>query len=354
MSSLHIQNLSKAYSPESYAAKDVNIDLQSGRWLTLLGPSGCGKSTTLNCIAGLETPASGIIRLGDKTLFGPGVDLQPEDRDVGMVFQSYALWPHLTVEGNIEFPLRLRGVASKERRERVASIAALVELGDMLHRHPHELSGGQQQRVALARALVYEPQVLLLDEPLSNLDVKLRERARTWLTALQRKLKITTVYVTHDQTEALTMSHEIAVIKKGSIAQIGTPEQIYRTPADVFVADFIGAGNLINGTVSERSGDAAKIKIDDRFVSCHIGPDFSVGDDVTIAARPASLKLACGNDTAGLRVRILQETYMGLHYEYVGQLNGSEIRFGSEKRIGPVPCDANVLINVDECNVYRR
>jgi len=248
------------------AAQDVSFTVGEGRLFTLLGPSGCGKTTTLRSIAGLERPKAGEISVNGQPVYSSskGIFVAPNRRGFGMVFQSYAIWPHMNVFENVAFPLQVRrtGPASREGsaatrtrlsrseiRERVMRVLMAVQLDQLADREATKLSGGQQQRLALARALVMEPALLLLDEPLSNLDAKLRDQMRFELKRLQRDLKITTVYVTHDQTEALALSHEIAVMKDGRIQQIGTPREIYERPANQFVADFVGNTNFIEGTV---------------------------------------------------------------------------------------------------------
>ena len=241
MADLVLENLTIKYG-EVTAVENLNIHVASGEFLTLLGPSGCGKSTSLFAVAGLNHATSGVIRVGDKVLFNgdPRATVPPERRNIGLVFQSYALWPHKSVADNLAFPLILRKMGRAERDERIKESLGLVEMLPYADRFPFELSGGQQQRVALARALVYRPPLLLLDEPLSNLDAKLRERARVWLRELQERLNVTTIYVTHDQAEALAVSDRIAVMSMGRMRQLGSPRDIYERPADSFVADFIG------------------------------------------------------------------------------------------------------------------
>jgi multiple sugar transport system ATP-binding protein len=227
---------------------DVTIDVADGEFLVLLGPSGCGKTTTMRMVAGLEDPSSGRILIGDRVVN----DLEPKDRDIAMVFQSYGLYAHLTVEENIRFPLMVRGVPKTEHAERVTRAARMVELEPLLKRKPKELSGGQRQRVALARAIVRQPNVFLMDEPLSNLDAKLRVSTRAEIKHLQHELGVTTIYVTHDQVEAMTLAHRVAVMSAGKVMQLGTPKDIYDEPANLFVAGFIGspAMNLVPGEVS--------------------------------------------------------------------------------------------------------
>src|SRR3954452_4354404 len=251
VSALNTEYASKTGAPVR-AAQNVSFDVPEGKLFTLLGPSGCGKTTTLRSIAGLERPVSGEITVGGRIVYSSaqGTFVAPNKRNFGMVFQSYAIWPHMNVFQNVAFPLEVRKLPRKEIRERVMRVLAAVQLDHLVDREATKLSGGQQQRLALARALVMEPQLLLLDEPLSNLDAKLCDAMRTELKRLQRELNLTTIYVTHDQSEALALSHEIAVMNDGRVVQIGSPRQIYETPHDQFVADFVGTTNFVCGTVS--------------------------------------------------------------------------------------------------------
>src|SRR5947207_2086276 len=231
MPEIHVDSLVKQFT-ESRALDDVSFDVAEGELFTLLGPSGCGKSTTLMSIAGFQTPEAGRIAVGGDVFFDAGrrVSVPAERRNLGIVFQSYAVWPHMTVYENLAFPLKVRKMKRSAIRPRVLEVLELVEMSPYVDRYPHQLSGGQQQRVALARALVYSPSVLLLDEPFSNLDAKLRERARVWVKELQHRLGLTTIFVTHDQDEALSMSDRVLVMRDGVVQQLGTPEEIYRRP----------------------------------------------------------------------------------------------------------------------------
>ncbi|HWT34127.1 MAG TPA: ABC transporter ATP-binding protein, partial [Microbacterium sp.] len=246
MPEIRVSHLAKTFADVS-VLHDIDFEVQDGEFFTLLGPSGCGKSTTLNCIAGLEDPTDGAIRIGERTLVDRAnrVYVPTEERNLGMVFQSYALWPHMTIRRNLAFPLDIRRTGRADKDARIHDALDKVGLAHLQDRYPHQLSGGQQQRVALARALVYSPSVLLLDEPLSNLDAKLREQARAWLKRLQADLGITTLYVTHDQDEALTLSDRIAVMFDGIMTQIGTPKDIYEHPATAQVAAFVGSCNFL-------------------------------------------------------------------------------------------------------------
>jgi iron(III) transport system ATP-binding protein len=300
---LRIKDLRKTYvTPEGRveAVRGISFEIDSGVFLTLLGSSGCGKTTTLRCVAGLETPDSGEIVIGEQAVFSGdrGVLVPAYRRGVGMVFQSYAIWPHMTVTENVAFPLVHGGfkVPRSQVRERVSRALDLVGLAKLGNRPAPLLSGGQQQRVSLARALVYEPKLLLLDEPLSNLDAKLREEMRIELRDLVRRLNISTLYVTHDQEEALVLSDRIAVMSEGRILQMGSPRDIYLNPQDPFVANFVGSANFIDGAV-ERSGNGH-----DGFVVgtplgqfvCQLPSDIKAGDRVSVVFRPEDLSMRAG------------------------------------------------------------
>lgn len=249
MSYLEIENVTKRFG-DLVAVDDVTFSADEGEFLSLLGPSGCGKTTTLRMIAGLETPTEGEIRIRNE----PVTDQPPYERDIGMVFQHYALFPHKTVGENVGFPLKMRGVGSEQRREQVANALEMVELSGTMDRSPGELSGGQQQRVALARALVFEPDVLLLDEPLSALDLVLRQQMRVELERIQEEIGITTVYVTHDQMEAFSLSDTVVVLDEGRLTQQGSPIEIYENPSSEFVGDFIGQSTKVSGAIGEAGG----------------------------------------------------------------------------------------------------
>ena len=246
MAQVHLNAIGKRFGT-TVAVDDLSLDVQDGEFVSLLGPSGCGKTTTLRIIAGFIEPTRGVISIGGTVYSDPGrgIFVPPEQRKLGMVFQSYAVWPHMNVFENIAYPLRIRKMPKTEIRDRVNRVAEQVKMPELLDRYPSQLSGGQQQRVALARALAAEPRVLLLDEPLSNLDAKLREEMRLEIKELQSRLGITIVFVTHDQVEAMVLSDRIAVINQGRLLQVGTPQSIYEQPADEFVARFIGAANLL-------------------------------------------------------------------------------------------------------------
>jgi iron(III) transport system ATP-binding protein len=341
MAELNVCSLTRRYAGVT-AVEDVSFTVKEGEFLTLLGPSGCGKSTTLAAIAGLERPTSGRISLGGDVYFdaAAGIYLTPERRSCGLVFQSYALWPHMTVRGNCEFPLKLRKLGKRERQAQVDEALALVEMEHLADRYPHQLSGGQQQRVALARTLVFRPRILLLDEPLSNLDAKLRDRARTWLKHLQTKVGLTTVYVTHDQIEALAMSDRIAVMDGGHIVQLDTPRRIYRAPATPFVADFIGASNLIEATLATDANGARASYSDGQSLSLLPDTAGSPGDRLMTTIRPEGIQIMPGVCRAGggaaagmagsdIRGRIIDQSYLGARYAYQVQTLGSTLRIES-------------------------
>ena len=278
------------------AAQNVTFDVPEGKLFTLLGPSGCGKTTTLRSIAGLERPVSGEIEVAGKMIYSSakGTFVAPNKRNFGMVFQSYAIWPHMNVFQNVAFPLDVRRLPRKEIADRVARVLAAVQLDHLVDREATKLSGGQQQRLALARALVMEPQLLLLDEPLSNLDAKLRDRMRSELKRLQRELGVTTVYVTHDQSEALALSHEIAVMNDGHVVQVGTPRQIYEQPKNQFVADFVGTTNFIGGTVTAVDDGHGRCLVASALGPLRVAASEGVAKDktVVISVRPEDVELS--------------------------------------------------------------
>jgi iron(III) transport system ATP-binding protein len=249
VSGVSIQGLSKRFSgkPPTIAIDDLDLEIESGEFLVLLGPSGCGKTTTLRCLAGLETADSGSIAFGDRTVYDASrrLNVPPNKRNIGMVFQSYALWPHMTVRKNVAYPLRARKIKGAQAREWVEEVARLVDTSALLDRYPAQLSGGQQQRVALSRGLVARPELVLFDEPLSNLDARLRELVRTEIYELHARLRFTAVYVTHDQVEALALGDRLAIMRTGALEQLGRPDEIFEEPATEYVAEFIGMSNRL-------------------------------------------------------------------------------------------------------------
>ncbi|WP_019634107.1 ABC transporter ATP-binding protein [Actinomadura atramentaria] len=312
---LHVQDLTIDYAgggrrarrggaEETVRAVDgVGFDVEPGQLFTLLGPSGCGKTTTLRSVAGLETPSGGSITIGDRLVYSAAerVDVPADDRQLGMVFQSYAIWPHMTVFKNVSFPLELARRRTRpsraEIRSRVEKVLAVTELDRFADRPATKLSGGQQQRLALARALVIEPELLLLDEPLSNLDAKLRETMRMELKRLQRELGLTAVYVTHDQVEALAMSSVIAVMDQGRIVQMGTPREIYERPNSRFVADFIGTSNLLPATIAGTSPDGTSVRAEHAVLRSADRVAAAPGAEVLMSLRPEDLALSPADET---------------------------------------------------------
>jgi iron(III) transport system ATP-binding protein len=298
MANIQLVSLHKAYEFRGQrvrAVDDVTLEAPEGQILTLLGPSGCGKTTTLRCIAGLERPDDGEIRFGDRVVFSRarGVFVPPEQRHIGMVFQSYAIWPHMTVFENVAYPLRVRRMGPAEVRKRVQAALELVGLSALADRPAPYLSGGQQQRVALARALVYEPEVLLLDEPLSNLDAKVREQVREELRTLQRQLRITTVYVTHDQVEALALSDVVAVMRDGKVLEVGSPRDLYERPRTRFVAQFLGTTNLLPGKLAQVDGRTAVVETPYGVLQARAdGVELRPGEPVLASVRPEHVTLA--------------------------------------------------------------
>ncbi len=300
------------------AAHEVAFAVPHGKFFTLLGPSGCGKTTTLRSIAGLERPRQGEIRIGGEVIYSSSskVFVPPNQRGLGMVFQSYAIWPHMTVFENAAFPLRVgkKRLALKEIKDKVHRVLDVVALGEVAEREATKLSGGQQQRLALARALVMEPRVLLLDEPLSNLDAKLRERMRFELKRLQRELGITTVYVTHDQSEALALSHSIAVMNGGCIEQIGTPREIYERPATQFVANFVGTTNFLRGTVRALQPEGRYLVASEIGELSVTGSEpLAVAQEVLLSVRPEDIQLSETRPAGGnvLEGRVHQKVFLG-------------------------------------------
>jgi ABC-type Fe3+/spermidine/putrescine transport system ATPase subunit len=294
MAFIEIQNLFKRFK-KIVAINHIRLEVNKGEMLTLLGPSGCGKTTTLRCIAGLERPDEGDIIIDGKPLLSQGF-VQPSKRGIGMVFQNYAVWPHMKVYNNIVYGLKLQRLSKQDIKKKAQKVLELVGLDGLEDRYPSQLSGGQQQRVALARALVGNPKVLLLDEPLSNLDAKLREELRFEIKSLVRRMGITSVYVTHDQAEAMVISDRVAVMESGNIVQIGPPEEIYEKPANRFVADFIGTMNFMPGEVIEIVSNSSEVYVRTGFsdkMQCTM-PDSQVvktGEKVYASIRPEDVEI---------------------------------------------------------------
>ena len=328
--SLKLVNISKIFkdpdhaNKEVIAVKDVNLEINEGEMVSFLGPSGCGKTTTLRIVSGFENPTTGEVWLGDKMIN----DLPPNKRDTAMVFQSYAIFPHLSVGQNIAFGLELKGFKADIVKKEVEEIMSIMNLTELYNRSPDQLSGGQQQRVALARSIINKPSVLLFDEPLSNLDAKLRDLMRFEIRRIQQSFGITSIYVTHDQAEAMIVSDRIVVMNEGHIMQVGTPFEIYSHPANKFVADFIGRVNFINGIVEETNEDASyKVGIGgkSKLITSSISP-FSVGDKVLTVIRPESLSVSTGeqDSTAIFHGIVEKAVYLGPTVEYDIKIEGRE------------------------------
>ena len=319
-STIHIDGVTKDFG-DVRAVDDVSFTVEEGKFLTLLGPSGCGKTTTLRMIAGFETPTEGRVVLGDRDL----TSVEPYRRPTSMVFQNYALFPHKTVGENVGFGLKMRDVPSAERDERVAEMLELVELPGFEDRGIDELSGGQQQRIALARALITEPEVLLLDEPLGALDLKLRKNMQVELKNLQEELGLTFIYVTHDQEEALTMSDEIVILNDGEIEQQGTPTEIYESPQTRFVADFIGDTNLLDGTYVE-NGDGAHLRCGGVEIPIDAPSSIAEGESLSASIRPE--KITLGDGAAGavsLEGEVADVIYQGNVAKVHVNVDGTEV-----------------------------
>ena len=344
---VRIQDAVKVYG-DFKAVAGITLDIRKGEFFTLLGPSGCGKTTLLRMIAGFNTIDSGSIFFGDRAINS----IPAHKRGIGMVFQNYAIFPHLSVADNVAYGLKARKVPGAEIGPRVKAALEMVQIGELASRMPNELSGGQQQRVALARAFVIEPSVLLMDEPLSNLDAKLRVQMRTTIKKLQRKLGITTIYVTHDQEEALSISDRIAVMKNGLIMQVGEPTQIYKKPENPFVAGFIGISNFLDCQVEGDNPESAMLKIGDyRLSGVRLSRPFT--GQGKIAARPEYLSLA----QEGIRGRIELSTFLGDFIEYEILLeNGQTLQLNEYTKdaltIKPDGMDVRVAMDKDAIILY--
>jgi len=353
MTHILIENLNKSFG-HHHVLKDVSLAVEEKEFVTLLGPSGCGKTTTLRLVAGFLTPDEGEIRVAGKVLSSPPATVPPERRRMGMVFQNYAVWPHMSVFDNVAFGLKLAKIGRADISERVARVLAAVGLEGLEGRHPAQLSGGQQQRVALARSLVVEPSILLLDEPLSNLDAKLRERMRGELKSLQRDTGITFVYVTHDQAEAMALSYRIAVFHDGVLQQYGRPREIYERPANLFVADFMGIVNRLSGEIVERRAGDLRVRVGDHVLGA-IGP--AAGDGlaraVTLAIRPESVRLDAAPAAASenrLDGQVVEATFLGSIVDYQIDVGGLLLRVQTDRHVvREVGSQVQLTIPIEEC-----
>jgi iron(III) transport system ATP-binding protein len=354
---LQVENLCKEFAAHGgakvAAMQNVTLSVPEGKLLTLLGPSGCGKTTTLRCIAGLERPDQGRISIGQKVFDSEsGVFVPPAERGIGMVFQSYAIWPHMSVFENVAFPLRvsrMRRYNSREIADKVRTALEMVRLGGYEGRRATQLSGGQQQRLALARGLVAEPRLILLDEPLSNLDAKLREQMRFELKRLQLKLGLTAVYVTHDQSEALALSDEIAVFNQGRIVQRGTPIEIYLHPNSEFVADFVGSTNFLRGTVRTAApvGAVGEVETDQGMgmLPSTFAAPLTAGARAVISIRPEDIGLAAHGE--GMPGTISAKVFLGEVIDYLVTIKGNELRVRHRaRREYDFPVGASVMLTL--------
>ena len=341
MATVTFENATRIYPGNDRPSVDaLNLEIADGEFLVLVGPSGCGKSTSLRMLAGLEDVNAGRILIGDRDV----TDVQPKDRDIAMVFQNYALYPHMTVHDNMGFALKIAGTPKDEIDKRVREAAKILGLTEYLDRKPKALSGGQRQRVAMGRAIVRKPKVFLMDEPLSNLDAKLRVQTRTQIASIQRSLGVTTVYVTHDQTEALTMGDRIAVLKDGVLQQVGTPREMYDKPANEFVAGFIGSPAMNLGQFTVK-GDvatvgAAKIQLSKATLDAITPED---GGKVTIGFRPESLDVVSAQDEHSIPVRLSFVEELGSDAYIYGELVGAE---GSEEKLGSGEDSSQIIVRV--------
>lgn len=339
-----IDKVNKKYG-DNHVVRNLNMEVRKGEFLTMLGPSGCGKTTTLRMIAGFETPTDGDIYIeGEKVQ-----NTEPYDREVNTVFQNYALFPHMTIFENVAFGLTIKKVNKAEIKKRVTEMLELVQLGGYGNRKPSQLSGGQKQRVAIARALINRPKVLLLDEPLGALDLKLRKQMQFELKRLQRKLGITFVYVTHDQEEALTMSDRIAIMYGGNLEQIGTPKEIYEKPASRFVGDFIGESNIFYGVVGDKKGDYAEVKVESGHVSV-MSSDVRTNQIVYVLVRPENIKLS-SNPVEGFSLagKVKEHVYIGnVNKTIITLLEGMEVKMNTSTKENLVDVGTEVFIYWDK------
>lgn len=342
---LVVSDLRKAYGAVS-VVKGVSFSIRAGEFLTLLGESGSGKSTTLRIIAGLESPSGGTIRLRGREVASSAVSIPPERRNLGLVFQSYAIWPHMTVGENVSYPLRMRGVARAEAQERVKRMCALVGLGGLIDRPSTALSGGQQQRVALARALIYEPDLLLLDEPLSNLDAKLRDELKAQIKSIQTTLKTSVLYVTHDQSEAMTLSDRVAVMRDGVIEQLDAPSAVYESPTSYFVQRFVGKTVEFIGGVDRSDAAGSAVRIDSTDELFEVSQSAGAGEKVRIVVRPEDIEVvpkSAPSRPNTLTARIRRVAYGGDRWECLLEAAGAEFYLELKKGLLPVPDDHIVL-----------
>lgn len=356
---LSLQNLTIKYG-DLTAVTDLSLEVAEGEMLVLLGPSGCGKSSTMRSVAGLERPTAGSITIGGETVFDAerGIEVPPNKRRTGMVFQSYAIWPHMTVERNVDYPLRRNGTPRNQWKDLTEKALELVGLEGLGSRGASRLSGGQMQRVALARSIVMEPEVLLLDEPLSNLDAKLRERLRFELKGIQRRLNLTSIYVTHDQSEALALADRIVIMREGLVEQIGSPMEVYRNPKNRFVADFLGVTNVwpVDGVLESQDGTTV-LAVGGERIPCRSRPGQAEPRFASI--RPEAVSVSFVEPEAGgfvLAGEVNLHNFMGTHNRFEvntsGGLTVDVVEHGTEEMVDRTGSRIWLTINPDEINVF--
>jgi len=349
MAQVILKNLTKVFDNFT-AVKNFSARVEDGKFITLLGPSGCGKTTTLRMIAGFIEPTVGEIIIGKEIVYrSKEFFVPPENRNIGMVFQSYAVWPHMNLLDNVSYPLKIRKVSRKERYKKATQVLEMVELVGMGQRYPHQLSGGEQQRVALARALIVDPYVMLLDEPLSNLDAKLREQMRFEIKELQKKTKVTIIYVTHDQAEAMAMSDEIIVMNKGEIQQIGKPEEIYEEPVNEFVANFIGLTNFISCQISQDRKYLILKDVKGSKIEYVVSEKYK--EEVMLCIRLEDITLK-PYDTAELNGQVIRATYLGNLVDYLLQVGDITVRVQSKDRGFSKGDKVSLIINKEKIILY--
>lgn len=353
--SVRVQNIEKIYAghngKEVRAVDNVSLEIKPGEFMTLLGPSGCGKTTILRMVAGFETPTNGDVFIGSERVNS----LTPDKRDTAMVFQSYALFPHLNVFDNIAYGLKIKKLSTAVIKEKVEHILELVGLSGLEGRAPNQLSGGQQQRIALARALVMEPAVLLFDEPLSNLDAKLRVYMRSEIRKIQREIGITSIYVTHDQAEAMSMSDRVIVMNKGVVEQIGTPYEIYNKPTTQFVADFIGIANILDAEVMAVAGDIATVKCLGTLFEVATELPVSPGSQIKVILRPEAVGIGA---TGKIPARVESSVFMGAYQDYKIAVQGQSVLVvdtnPAQKRVFAAGEDVYLNIDVASLHIVKR